>query len=299
MLSSDVIIETKTHLSGSIKKIQEHRMIQASLEGNFSSREDTLLENKPALTTTDVIILGEDAYSIEPNLDEFSPDFIGPHDATNEARPLLENQAKDLAKVAVMSFEAYGREYRKVATAARMNISQGYLRLNADFPGKNVEQQIDAFVTQQVMERYKPHDEVVADLAVEKAVQNLGSKQPEHELQEKVDKLESDARTRLHGIVRARALLVENGVSPEIIQQFDYTAGLMRVPESEAYERDMHLDPAQETPGLVDTSEIRLLDMFKNVLSSSFGRKTLHSIGILSPKSREIEIVDHKRSTTR
>lgn len=43
-------------------------MTQASPEGNFSSREDTLLKNTNEITTSDVIILGSDTASLPPSI---------------------------------------------------------------------------------------------------------------------------------------------------------------------------------------------------------------------------------------
>lgn len=284
-------------------------MSQASLEENFSSRENTLLKNNGAFfdtlpnptTDEEVIIRGYDRVdtSETPLALSSNPNFIGPHDATNEALRLHERQAQNLAQVAVMNIAAYGREYVKVSTAVKHSLSDGILHLNDNFPGVGLDQQVDAFISKNMMSEYKSHDEVVADLEAERTAQSLAPQQPEHELQAKVNELKEDARKRLYAFVKARALLVESGVSAELIEKFSYTAGLMRAPEVEAYEREAQLDSVQKTPSPVDTGEVRLLDLFKSVLSPSFGRRALRSIGVLSPKSGEIKVVEQHDSTSR
>lgn len=279
-------------------------MTQVLPERNFSSREDTLRKNTDLgvetgapLTTSDVIILGEDLSEYHKIPYHREEGFIGPLDATNEARPLLEMQSRDLAKVAVMNLVAYGREYQKVINAARGSVADGTLRLNGDYPDMPVEQQIDAFVSHTMADAYRSHDEVAAELALEKVAQNLGSKGPERELQLKVNGLEDSVRKLSGRILKVREMLIEKGASDEFIRKFDYETKLMTKPDQEAYEREMELDPEhEETPPLVDTGAINLFEMFKTVLSPSFGKKALRSIGILPPKSGAVDVIPHSQT---
>ncbi|MDB5180191.1 MAG: hypothetical protein JWN12_823 [Candidatus Saccharibacteria bacterium] len=95
LYASDVIHQTKTHLSDQPKIAQEHRMTQASPERNFNSREDTLLKNTSDIPvvpiTSDTIIPGYD--SVEPI--EVSP-FHGPTER-EEQNIFLGRQAANLA----------------------------------------------------------------------------------------------------------------------------------------------------------------------------------------------------------
>jgi hypothetical protein len=98
MLASDVISKQKRTYQDQPKIAQEYRMNQASPEGNFSSREDTLLKNTNGFTDPEdprtasgVIILGED--SAQPI--EISS-MHGPTEAQEQGF-LLGRQAANLA----------------------------------------------------------------------------------------------------------------------------------------------------------------------------------------------------------
>lgn len=299
-------------------------MIQVSPEGNFSSREDTLLKNKPDFmnpsafeatavpltttfsehgltdpTTSDVIILGEDRLSGAVAHPAYDPDFIGPRDATNEARPLLENQARNLAQVAVMNFPAYNHQFLRVVEATRNSLDHGFIRLNTDYPKMLPDEQVEKFVTAEVMKAYKSHDEVAADLAKEKEIFRLTHGGPEQQLQIDLNEARKSLRAQGVAILKVREMLLRRGASEEFMKDFNYTTKLMTAPDREAYEHEKELAPEAEIAPLIDTVEVRLFDRFKAVIAPSFGLRALRSIGIRSPKSGEVTIIKQDTKTTR
>ncbi|HEY8886127.1 MAG TPA: hypothetical protein VIM31_01355 [Candidatus Microsaccharimonas sp.] len=256
------------------------------------------MEQNPSVpTTSKVIILGEDMIDHLPPFATFDPDFIGPRNATNEARPLLETQSRNLAQVAVMNFPAYNHQFVRVVEAAKLSVSEGRLQLNAEFRNMHPDQQIEQFVTTAMMSAYKPRDEVVAELKTEKEKLRLGLGGPDKELQLELNSTRDLMAKQANRILSVRSKLVERGASEEFMREFDYTTKLMTKPEQEAYEHEKELTPEAEVAPLVDTGAIHLLDMFRNVLGPSFGRKALRSIGIHSPKSGEVTVVKQKEST--
>jgi hypothetical protein len=302
MWSSDVITfntANKNALIGSTKKAQEHRMTQVSPEVKNNFREDTLPENMPDVTTTDVIILGEDrredvfngeaAFVHVPS--SYDPDLIGPRDASDDSRRFLMRRAEDLAQIAVLNFGAYEGERARLVETTRQDVSEGHLRLNGEYKKMTADQQIEHFVMDAVNGSLKPRDEIVSDLAAERVAQDLGSRDAEQALQLEVDTLKELVLKQSGRILKVREMLVERGATEEFMREFDYTTKIMTKPDAEAYELEMKLDPDHETPPLVDTGAIRLFDKFMSVLSPSFGRKALRSIGILPPKSGEVQVV--------
>ncbi|MBC7565161.1 hypothetical protein H7100_02970 [Candidatus Saccharibacteria bacterium] len=274
-------------------------------ERNFSSCEDAVLKNTTGPTTSEVIILGEDTLYCEDNvsyiLPEYNPDFIGPRNATNEASPLLENRARMLAQIAVINLSAYGREYHKVILATKASIEEGVLNLNTDFKNMSVDEQVESFVSGSVISNMRSHDEVAAGLKLEKERLRVSQNGPDKELQLELNATRDLVREQviktLAVTLEVRKKLVERGASDEFMREFDHTTKLMTQPDREVYELEKKLTPEAEAAPLVDTGEIKLFKMFKHVLSPSFGRRALQSIGILSPKSGPVTVVPVETTT--
>ena len=257
-------------------------MTQASPEGNFSSREDTLLKN------TSVQTAGR--FADDPN-------FIGPLDANDFARGFLLRRAHDLAEIGALQLSAYEGERARFVAATRQDVSEGRLRLNGEYKDMTVEQQVQYFVMDAINQSVTSRHEVEAELAVEKEAQNLGARDLESGLRLEVNKLKESLRLLSNGIFEVRGMLIERGASDEFMRTFYHATKLMTKPDQEAYELEMQLDTKHETPPLVDTGEVRLLERFKHVLSPSFGRRALRSIGIRSPKSGEVHIIRDTEKT--
>ena len=274
--SSDVIHQTKTHLSDQPKKAQEHRMTMVLSEGNSSSQEAIVRENKPEQTST----------------------FIGPMDASNEAWHLHEQQSRNLAMVAVMNIGAYGQEYRKVFNSVHNSVNGGILRFGKNYPNMTVDQQIDSFISHTMSSEYKSHDEVAVNLKSEKENLRVGTFGPDQELQLELNTMRDLVKKQATRILAVREKLVLRGASDDFMREFDYTTKLMTKPDQEAYELEKELTPEAEGAPLIDTNEITLFDKFKYVLSASFGRKALRSIGILSPKSGEVTVIRQDQEAT-
>jgi hypothetical protein len=259
----------KNALIRSTKKAQEHRMTMVLSEGNFSSREAVIRENKPEQTST----------------------FIGPMDASNEAWHLHEQQSRNLAMVAVMNIGAYGQEYRKVFNSVQNSVSEGILRFGKKYPNMTIDEQTDRFISQTMVSEYKSHDEVAANLKSENENLRVGTVGPDKELQLELNTARDLVKKQAIRILAVREKLVLRGASEEFMREFDYTTKLMTKPDQEAYEHEMELTSEAEIATLTNTGEIKLFDKFKYVLSASFGRKALRSIGILSPKSGEVTVI--------
>lgn len=245
-------------------------MTQLFPEGNFNSREDTLLKN-----TTERHPLN----------------FIGPHDATNEARGLLESQAQDLAKIAVMNFPLYDDYRTKVVALAKEAMAKGMLRLNSESKTMNADEQVEQFISTTIMAAYETHDEVVATLKMEKEQMRLGSSGPDKELQEELNATRELVAKQAKRILSIRSMLVERGASEEFMRDFDYTTKLMSRPEHEAYEHEKELTPEAEFAPLMNTEEVRIHRTFRDILATTFSRESLQRVGILAPHSGEVTII--------
>jgi|GEM_PF-2422122 len=290
-------------------------MTQAFSAETFRSTEDTLPKNTNTwvdgvdpLTTSDIVILGEDVHTTYENQPDFTgpllptihdKEFIGPRDATDISRNFVMTRAKDLAQIAVKDFTAYEGERARFVSLVHERVNEGTLRLNDEYASLSVDQQLSKFVMDSINHSVKSKYEVESELEAERVALHLGSKGPERALQLEVNTLKKSVQNLAGRILKVREMLVEKGASEEFIKKFDYTTKLMSKPDLEAYEREMELDPEhEETPPLVDTAEITLLDRFKTVLSPSFGRKALRSMGVRAPKSAEVEVIAPSATTT-
>lgn len=94
----------------------------------------------------------EELHVIRP----YDPDLIGPRDATDNSRGLLEHRARDLALVAMINPEAYEHERERLVAGAEAALAQGNLLLGVQYPGLSSNDQLVHFMTDLIAESAAP-----------------------------------------------------------------------------------------------------------------------------------------------
>jgi len=263
-------------------------MALVSLEGQPNFQGDALSENPDSQFDG---VVTQPRYRPLSALEK-DPDFIGPHDATNEARPLLEIQARNLAQVAVMNFPAYNHELLKVMAATKSSVSAGLLRLGADFKADTVDKQVEMFVTATTMNVYQPHDEVAAELKADKERLRASMDGPDRALQLELNATRELVGAQAKRILAVRNMLIDRDASVEFLRDFDYTTKLMSQPDIEAYEQERSLTSEVEISPLVTTGEVRTYDKFMEVLAETFSIDALRRrVSIRAPQSAKVAVV--------
>ena len=271
-----------------------------SPEVNNNFREDTLPENsgKPEPTTTDVVVLGEDL--LDPNRPKMhlpyflQEGFIGPVDATNEARGLIEKQIQGLAMVAVMNFPAYDAERFKITNAVRSSVDEGKLRLGDEFKTATVDQQIETFIHYTMTNGLRPQNEVAAEIAASNESVRTSSKQAKSEFDLKLEEKDRIIAEQAQRILAVRNMLVNGGASEEFMREFYYTTKLMTKPDQEEYELEKALEPNTAPVPVVNTEQITLLTKFKDVIST-LSREGIKFAGIHPPHSTPATMSDQEQ----
>lgn len=290
-------------------------MTQVSPEGNINFPEYTLRKNPEDFeenmtfdgiaepltttrfgddatgpTTSDIIQLSEDILRHQTPITQFAQE-LGPKDATNEDRGLLEHQLKDLAKIAVINFPLYDKYRAQAVTFVTKSVNSGNLRLGADFRNMNADEQIQQFVSKNVSEAYEPPEAVIVELTARKEELRLGSSGLERLLQAQLNEKKETIRKQGVSILAVRHMLKKRGATDDFLRDYDYEMKLMSKPEREAYEREKELTPDAEAALLVNTGEVKTHGSFLDILRRNFAKESLRRVGILAPRSAEVRVI--------
>ena len=88
-----------------------------------------------------------------------SPDFIGPRDATDVSRGIVNSKIRDVAEIALRNFIKFPEYYELLKLNVQSEVEMGLLRLNSTHPGLSADQQVQKFVEESVeTERLKIDD---------------------------------------------------------------------------------------------------------------------------------------------
>ncbi|MBC7459151.1 hypothetical protein H7200_00335 [Candidatus Saccharibacteria bacterium] len=273
-------------------------MLQQSPEVNNNFRGDAVLENPVELfdnaagpTTSDVIILGEDLHQMNQY-----EHFYGPRDATNESRGLRESQSRNLAEIAVMDMASYDGQRARIIKLVKEDVSLGRLRLGAEFPTLNVDEQVEAFVSTHTRQHLSPKETVEARIQAEKEQQRLGALGPEKELQEEVHQLRKLIAKQGNRVLTVRGMLVDRGASEEFMREFDYTTKLMTVPELEAYEHEKKLTPDTDSAPLYTFEELKGFQKFIGAIATITTFGGLRNIRLVGPQSAPVVVIHTEKT---
>jgi len=218
---------------------------------------------------------------------EFDKEFIGPHDAVDNARGLLLRRAADVALIATKNSDALPHEYERFTRDVQTAVNEGRLRLANNYPTHDAHSQMSAFIADSIVEmdlENQKDEQSVAEKELE-ALQKVSQAQATS-----IEILTNDLKTEKEMVrtnnLLLRKALVEQGASTEMLLVFDKMTHLRT-----ALEADADAAEAAEAATVQTETDATSANKFRQAISSLISRKGLQKIGILAPRSAEISVV--------